>query len=190
MEHPFLNPCKYQIAGVNLQSFLLQEHRGPRNLQIKCHSQVVASQQLLAKEQPLKATGCHWFLQNTFNPLGSRHCHLQAWNPTKSCRKSMWQLQQVWRPCEGLGNVHCSHALQMYTFLPLWHKAIQSSRIAWDILCWTQANIILRESTSRAFCCKNRVGSWGFSKSHAVPIFWRSTTHSCAILPFFKNQKS
>ena len=57
MEHPFLNPCKYQIAGVNLQSFLLQEHRGPRNLQIKCHSQVVASQQLLAKEQPLKATG-------------------------------------------------------------------------------------------------------------------------------------
>ena len=55
MGHPVLNPGKYQIAGVNLQSFLPQEHREPRNLQITCHSQVV-SQQLLAKEQPLKAT--------------------------------------------------------------------------------------------------------------------------------------
>ena len=56
MGHPVLNPCKYQIAGINLQSFLLQEHRGPRLLQITCHSHAVVSQQLLAREQPLKAT--------------------------------------------------------------------------------------------------------------------------------------
>ena len=55
MGHPVLNPGKYQIAGVNLQSFLPQEQRGPRLLQITCHSYAVVSQQLLAREQLLKA---------------------------------------------------------------------------------------------------------------------------------------
>ena len=37
MEHPVLHPGKYQIVGVNLQSFLLQEQTGMlRLLQITC----------------------------------------------------------------------------------------------------------------------------------------------------------
>ena len=138
------------------------------------------SQQLLAKEQPLKATGCHWFLQNTFNQLGSRHCHPQAWNPTKSCHKSMWQVQQVWRPGNCLRNVHCSHALQMYTFLPLWHKAIQSSRIAWEIPCWTQANIIRCVLVLATFPTKGFPTNVNAEGMQQLKAFGR-TTQSCFV---------
>ena len=43
MGHPVLNPCKYQIAGINLQSFQLQEQSVKlRSFQITCSAYLSA----------------------------------------------------------------------------------------------------------------------------------------------------